>query len=90
MDRCARRLCTLPPPPSGIHGLGKTLGEPYDLSPNCQILSIHSTPISLHGTDALCILLYDIDIGIRLHGYILVSGVDGNNGIEECYFVAAV
>lgn len=90
MDRCARRLCTLPPPLSGIHGLGKTLGEQYDLSPDCQILPIHQTPIPIHGTDALRILLYDIDIGIRLHGYILVSGVDGNYGIEKRYFVAAL
>ena len=36
------------------------------------------------------LLLLSLDLGIRIHSYDLVSGVEGRNPAEECYFASSV
>jgi hypothetical protein len=55
--------------------------------PAHRISIVGTTSRSFYSIDAMCILLYNLDIWIRIHSDDLVSGTKRRDAIEECYFV---
>jgi hypothetical protein len=85
--RCAGRIRLINLPAHRISIVGTTSRKQDFLPPNSQVLPLHTTSLSFHGVDAMCILLYNLDIWIRIHSDDLVSGTKRRDAIEECYFV---
>ena len=90
MDRCTGRIRLVTLPTRCVLIMGATPGKQDYLPSHCQVLSFHTTSISFHSFDAMCILLYHLDIWIRIYRNDLVSGIKRRDAIEECYLVVTM
>ena len=90
MGRCTGRVRLVTLPTRCVLIMGATSGKQDYLPSYCQVLSFHTTSISFHGFDAMCILLHDLNIWIRIHSNDLVSGTKRRDAIEECYLVTTL
>jgi len=90
MSRCPGRIRLVTLPTLRLSIMGTTSRKQDVIPSDCQILSLHTTSISFHGVDAMCILLYHLNIWIRLHSNDLVSGTKRRDAIEECYLVVTM
>jgi hypothetical protein len=87
MDRCTGRICLVDLPARRLLTMGASPRKQDYLPSHRQILPLHAASISFHGLDAVCILLYHLDIWIRIHSHDLVSGTQRRDATEECYLV---
>jgi len=90
MVRCSGRIRLVTLPTRRLSIMGTTSGKQDYLPSHRQVLSLHTTSISFHGVDAMCILLYHLDIWIRIYSNDLVSGTERRDAIEECYLVVTM
>jgi hypothetical protein len=90
MGRCTGRIRLVTMPARRLFVMGTSPREQDLLPSHRQVLPFHTTSISFHGVDAMCILLYHLNIWIRIHSNDLVSGTKRRDAIEECYFVTAL
>jgi hypothetical protein len=90
MGRCPGRIRLVYLPACCLLILGTSPRKQDFLPPNSQVLSLHTASVSFYSINVMCILLYNLDLWIRIHSDDLVSGAQRRDAIEECYFVTTL